>query len=197
MQLGCPREADAFFWWLLHASQLTHPRLRVLYRPRRRRRGAPRATLALSGYRGSRPVRIGNGAVDQRQLDVYGDLLQTAWLYAPRRGQTRRDTGRRLAEIADLVCEIWRQPDCGIWEVRSEPAHFTHSKMMCWVALDRGAAVGRRGLTPAKPRRAMAGGGRPDPRLRRDPTAGRRSCGSYVRSAGSRRSSTPACCWAL
>jgi GH15 family glucan-1,4-alpha-glucosidase len=136
MQLGCPREGDAFFWWLLHASQLTHPHLRVLYRLDGGVK-APETSLALSGYRDSKPVRVGNGAVEQRQLDIYGDLMQTAWLYSRATGGVDRETGHRLAETADLVCEVWREPDNGIWEVRSEPRHFTHSKMMCWVALDR------------------------------------------------------------
>jgi GH15 family glucan-1,4-alpha-glucosidase len=147
MQLGCPREADAFFWWLLHASQLTHPRLRVLYRLD----GGVKATetvLSLSGYRDSRPVRVGNGAAEQRQLDIYGDVMQTAWLYALAGDGVDRETGRRLAEIADLVCEIWRHPDSGIWEVRSETLHFTHSKMMCWVALDRAVRLAEAGLLP-------------------------------------------------
>jgi GH15 family glucan-1,4-alpha-glucosidase len=149
MQLGCPREADAFFWWLLHASQLTHPRLRVLYRLDGGAR-APETALALSGYRDSQPVRVGNGAVDQRQLDIYGDLMQTAWLYGRAAHGLDGETGRRLAETADLVCEIWRQPDCGIWEVRSEPRHFTHSKMMCWVALDRAARMAEAGWLPRR-----------------------------------------------
>jgi GH15 family glucan-1,4-alpha-glucosidase len=140
MQLGCPREGDAFFWWLLHASQRTHPRLRVLYRLDGGDR-APETSLALSGYRDSRPVRVGNGAVEQRQLDIYGDLMQTAWLYGSAANGLDPETGRRLADIADLVCEVWRQPDSGIWEVRSEPRHFTHSKLMCWVALDRAARM--------------------------------------------------------
>ena len=147
MQLACPREADAFFWWLLHASQLTHPRLRVLYRLDGGAR-APETELDLSGYRDSQPVRVGNGAVDQSQLDVYGDLLQTAWLYASAANGLDRETGRRLAETADLVCEVWRQPDSGIWEVRSEPRHFTHSKMMCWVALDRAMRMADAGWLP-------------------------------------------------
>jgi GH15 family glucan-1,4-alpha-glucosidase len=149
MALGCPREADAFFWWLLHASQLTHPRLRVLYRLDGGA-SAPETALALSGYRDSRPVRVGNGAADQRQLDIYGDLMQTAWLYASARDGLDRETGRRLAGIADLLCEIWREPDSGIWEVRSEPQHFTQSKMMCWVALDRAVRLAEAGWLPQK-----------------------------------------------
>jgi GH15 family glucan-1,4-alpha-glucosidase len=135
LHLGCEREAEAFFWWLLHASQLTHPRLQVLYRLD----GGERATeriLDFDGYRGSRPVRVGNAAAEQAQLDIYGDLLKTALIYTEAGGRLDRETARRLAEIADLVCQIWRQTDSGIWEVRSEAKHFTHSKMMCWVALD-------------------------------------------------------------
>ena len=136
LQLGCPREAEAFFWWLLHASQLSHPRLQVLYRLDGSDSATER-TLELDGYRGSRPVRVGNAAAAQTQLDIYGALLQTALVYTQAGGRLDRETGRRLAGIADLICQTWRQPDSGIWEVRSEPAHFTQSKMMCWVALDR------------------------------------------------------------
>ena len=146
--LGCPGEAEAFFWWLLHASQLTHPHLQVLYRLDGGEH-APERTLALDGYRGSRPVRVGNNAAAQTQLDVYGDLLQTALIYTRPRGRLDRETGRRLAAIADLVCRIWREPDSGIWEVRSRPLHFTHSKMMCWVALDRALRLSDAGQLPA------------------------------------------------
>jgi GH15 family glucan-1,4-alpha-glucosidase len=149
LQLGCPSEAEAFFWWLLHASQLTHPHLNVLYRLDGGER-APEHTLDLDGYRGSRPVRVGNAAAAQTQLDIYGDLLQTAFLYVEAGGRLDRETGRRLAEIADLVCRIWRQPDSGIWEVRSPPAHFTHSKMMCWVALDRALRLADTGHLSAR-----------------------------------------------
>jgi GH15 family glucan-1,4-alpha-glucosidase len=147
LRLGCPAEAEAFFWWLMHASQRTHPRLNVLYRLGGGA-SAPERTLDLDGYRGSRPVRVGNGAAEQTQLDVYGDVLQTAWLYAGARGGLDQDIGRRLADIADLVCTIWREPDSGIWEVRSEPVHFIHSKIMCWVALDRASKLARSGQIP-------------------------------------------------
>jgi GH15 family glucan-1,4-alpha-glucosidase len=148
LHLGCPGEAEAFFWWLLHASQLTHPRLQVLYRLDGGER-APERTIELDGYRGSRPVRVGNDAAAQTQLDVYGDLLQTALIYAEAGGRVDRETGRRLAGIADLVCRIWRQPDSGLWEVRSGPLHFTHSKMMCWVALDRALRLSDAGHLPS------------------------------------------------
>lgn len=147
LQLGYPDEAQAFFWWLMQASQLTHPRLQVLYRLN----GGASATeqeLPLAGYRGSVPVRVGNGAVDQLQLDIYGDVLQTAWLATRRSGPLDPDIARRLAASATVAAETWRQPDAGIWEVRSAPAHFTHSKMMCWVALDRAMALAHAGLLP-------------------------------------------------
>ena len=149
LRLGCSTEAEAFFWWLLHASQLTHPRLQVLYRLDGGEH-APERTLELDGYRGSRPVRVGNDAAGQTQLGIYGDLLQTALIYTEDGGRLDRETGRRLAGIADLVCRIWRQPDSGIWEVRSRPLQFTQSKMLCWVALDRALRLCDRGHVPER-----------------------------------------------
>jgi GH15 family glucan-1,4-alpha-glucosidase len=147
LSLGCGREAGAFFSWLLHASQLTHPRLQVLYRLNGRPE-ADETELALAGYRDSRPVRVGNGASGQLQLDVYGEVLSAAALLADASGGLDRDQGGRLADIADLVCELWRQPDAGIWEVRSQPSHFTQSKMMCAVALDHAVALAEDGQLP-------------------------------------------------
>jgi GH15 family glucan-1,4-alpha-glucosidase len=183
LQLGCPREADAFFWWLLHASQLTHPQLQVLYRLDGAER-APERTLELDGYRGSRPVRVGNAAAGQTQLDIYGDVLQTALIYVQAGGTLDRETGRRLAGMADLVCRIWREPDSGIWEVRSEPRHFTHSKMMCWVALDRAIRLSDTGQLPAR----RAAQWRTEARAIRDFVETRcwsQRLGSYTRAAGS------------
>lgn len=147
LSLGCGGEARAFFFWLLHASQLTHPRLQVLYRLNGRAE-ADEKEVPLAGYRGSQPVRIGNGASQQLQLDVYGEVLSAAGLFAAAAGGLDRDHGQRLAELADLVCELWRQPDAGIWEVRSEASHFTQSKMMCAVALDRAIALAEAGQLP-------------------------------------------------
>jgi GH15 family glucan-1,4-alpha-glucosidase len=149
LALDSPNEARAYFWWLLHASQLTHPRVRVLYGLDGGAR-TPESELPLPGYRNSRPVRVGNAAGTQRQLDVYGELLQTAHRYALKEQSLDRDTGRRMAEVADEVCKLWREPDAGIWEVRSESRHFTQSKVMCWVALDCAAALAQEGQIPGR-----------------------------------------------
>jgi len=150
LSLGCGGEARAFFFWLLHASQLTHPRLQVLYRLDGRAE-ADEKELPLAGYRGSQPVRVGNGASRQLQLDVYGEVLSAAALFAEAAGGLDRDHGRRVAELADLVCELWRQPDAGIWEVRSVTCQFTQSKMMCAVALDHAIALAEAGQLPDEP----------------------------------------------
>ncbi|GAA5611260.1 trehalase [Streptomyces platensis] len=149
LKLGCAPEATGYFWWLMHASQLTHPRLHVLYRLDGGAR-APERALPLPGYRGSAPVRVGNAAADQLQLDTYGEMLQTAWLYTTAGHRLDADIARRLAETADFICAIWQQPDAGIWEVRSDPEHFTQSKMMCWITLDRALDLARQQLIPGR-----------------------------------------------
>jgi GH15 family glucan-1,4-alpha-glucosidase len=148
LQLGCPAEAHAYFWWLMHATQLTHPRLHVLYQLDGGTRVHERE-LPLAGYRSSRPVRIGNAAAEQLQLDTYGELTQTIWLYTRAGNPLDRDIARRFARIADYVCANWQRPDAGIWEVRSEPLPFTQSKMLCAVALARAGQLAEEGLLPA------------------------------------------------
>jgi GH15 family glucan-1,4-alpha-glucosidase len=147
LALDCPVEAEAYFWWLMHASQITQPHLKVLYGLDGGSRTSER-TLDLAGYRGSLPVRVGNAAAEQSQLDIYGALFLAAWLYATAVQRLDREVGARLARTADLVAEIWRAPDSGIWEVRSAPRHYTQSKIMCWVALDRAIALAGRGMIP-------------------------------------------------
>jgi GH15 family glucan-1,4-alpha-glucosidase len=146
-RIGCPGEADAYLWWLMHASQLTQPRVNVLYRLNGRAE-APERELALDGYRRSRPVRVGNAAAPQLQLDVYGHVMHTAWLHVAAGGKLPSGSGRRLAATADLVSAIWQQEDSGIWEVRSAPRQFTESKMMCWIALDRACRLAEAGHIP-------------------------------------------------
>jgi GH15 family glucan-1,4-alpha-glucosidase len=144
LELGCYDDAKALFWWFMQATALTEPRLHPLYRLDGGLHIVER-TLPLEGYRKSPPVRVGNAAIDQTQLDIYGHLLETAWLYSGGHRALDADIGRVLARIADYVCRIWRQPDSGIWEVRNGPFHFTHSKVMCWVALDRAVRLAERG----------------------------------------------------
>jgi GH15 family glucan-1,4-alpha-glucosidase len=146
-RIGCPVEADAYLWWLMHASQLTQPRVNVLYRLNGRAE-APERALPLDGYRQSRPVRVGNAAAPQLQLDVYGHVMHTAWLHVAAGGQLPSGSGRRLAATADLASTIWQEEDSGIWEVRGAPRHFTESKMMCWIALDRACRLAEAGHIP-------------------------------------------------
>ncbi len=97
----------------------------------------------LSGYKDSRPVRIGNGAAKQIQLDIYGELIEAFFeTYRYERG-IPEEAWTMIRRITDYVCDIWNTPDYGIWEVRSEPKHFTHSKLMCWVAIDRGLRMAK------------------------------------------------------
>jgi GH15 family glucan-1,4-alpha-glucosidase len=148
LQIGCHAEAESFFWWFMHATQRTLPRLNVFYRLDGGTE-APERTLELAGYRDSRPVRIGNGAAGQLQLDTYGELVDAVYQYVQRGYPLDRVTGRDVASVADFVCAHWREPDSGIWEIRAEPRHHTQSKAMCWVALDRAVRLAQAGHVPA------------------------------------------------
>ena len=147
LNLGYREEAHAFFWWFMHASRISQPRLQVLYRINGSRH-AREKQLELPGYCATKPVRIGNAAAEQLQLDVYGDVLDASWHYARHGGELDRDTGRDVAKIADYVCKIWRDPDSGIWENREQTKQFIHSKAMCWVALDRACRLAEQGVIP-------------------------------------------------
>ncbi len=139
-------EATAFLNWMLHATRLTWPELQVLYDVFG---GAdlPEVELPhLSGFGCSRPVRIGNEARDQLQLDVYGEVLDAVWRFAQEDGRFDRDTAKLLDGLGHTVCRRWREPDEGIWEARSERVHHTHSKALCWVALDRLVRMHEAGL---------------------------------------------------
>ena len=156
LRLGYHDEAHAFFWWLMHATRLTQPRLDVLYRLDGSEDTRERLLPELTGYRGSRPVRIGNGARDQVQLDVYGAVMEAIWLYTRAVGRLDGDTGREVGRIADYVTKHWRDKDNGIWEVRDERMHYIQSKGLCWVALDRACALGESGLIPNRSERWRA-----------------------------------------
>ncbi|HZD78771.1 MAG TPA: glycoside hydrolase family 15 protein, partial [Actinomycetota bacterium] len=136
MRLGFEDDAHRSLLWLLDAVAGSHPRPAPLYALG----GGPAPSsreLPLPGYRGSRPVMIGNQAVSQLQLSGWGDLLQAVWMHVER-GANVLDarTGERLADLADVLAATWPHPDAGLWELR-EPAQFANSKMGCWVAFDR------------------------------------------------------------
>jgi GH15 family glucan-1,4-alpha-glucosidase len=148
LRLGFHDEAHAFFWWLMHASRLTQPRLQILYRVDGSVHTTERELSEFPGYRRSPPVRVGNGAETQVQLDLYGAVLDAIWRYGTTVGHLDGDTGKEVARIADYVAEHWRDPDNGIWEVRDEKTHYTQSKALCWIALDRACALAAEGMIP-------------------------------------------------
>lgn len=134
--LGYLEEARAFLNWLLHATRLTWPRLQVLYDIYGRAELPESELQHWRGFRDSRPVRIGNGASTQHQLDVYGAVCDAAREFVTATGVLERDEARLLRGLGEAVCELWEQPDDGIWEIRGQPRHYTFSKVMCWTALD-------------------------------------------------------------
>lgn len=136
---ACPDEVHRFFDFLTHTALLQVRRageLQIMFGIGGEHDLSERELPHLSGWRDSRPVRVGNGAWDQRQLDVYGELLAAACRL---RDYVDFDdpVGGFLAELADAACERWGEKDQGIWEVRGPPRHYLYSKLMCWVALDR------------------------------------------------------------
>ena len=139
---ACPDEAGRFFDFIATAAgtEVTASgcgSLQILYGVGGERRLDEHTLGHLDGYGGARPVRVGNGAWDQTQLDVYGELLNAAFTLSDQLGPLTAVTRELLREAADTAASRWREPDQGIWEVRGGPRHFLYSKLMCWVALDR------------------------------------------------------------
>jgi GH15 family glucan-1,4-alpha-glucosidase len=138
-------EAEAFLSWMLHATRLTWPELQILYDVYGETRLPEIELDHLGGYEGSRPVRVGNAATGQLQLDTYGEVIDAAAAYVDRGGRLNRATARMLAGLGRTVMARWREPDEGIWEIRADRRHHTLSKAMCWVALDRLIGLAARG----------------------------------------------------
>jgi GH15 family glucan-1,4-alpha-glucosidase len=147
--LGIREEAEAFKFWMERTSAGRCEDLQIMYGITGERRLPELELTHLSGHRDSRPVRIGNGAATQRQLDCYGQLVQSAYLFGKAGGRITPDNWNFLAEIADTVSRVWRDPDQGIWEIRDEPRHFVHSKLNCWVALDRAVKLAQSRKLPS------------------------------------------------
>ena len=139
--LGFTEEAEAFKRFLEQTGAGRPEDLQIMYGIGGERSLPEMELDHLHGHRDSRPVRIGNAAVKQMQLDAYGQILESAYLYGKAGGSLSTDNWRFLAGLADVVCERWRVPDQGIWEIRDDPRHFVHSKVNCWVALDRAVRI--------------------------------------------------------
>jgi GH15 family glucan-1,4-alpha-glucosidase len=135
--LGYKDDAAAFVDWLLHSTRLTRPELRVIYDVFGERPPRERELSHLRGHAGSRPVRTGNAASEQLQLDIYGEVVEAVSHFLHESEKLDRDVQSMLRQCAEYVCQHWREPDNGIWEERHRRRHYTHSRLMCWVALDR------------------------------------------------------------
>jgi GH15 family glucan-1,4-alpha-glucosidase len=154
IDLGYGDEAASFLSWLLSATRLRRGELQVLYDVHGESRLPERILDHLEGYAGSRPVRVGNGAEGQLQLDTYGHVVDAAYEFARRGGRLDRSMGRMLVALGRTVSRRWREPDEGIWEIRSGRLQHTYSKVACWLALDRLLALGEEGKldgVPAEP----------------------------------------------
>src|SRR6185295_10595267 len=128
---GFSKEGAAFLDWLLYSTRLTQPHLQMLYDVFGEARLPEKTLDHLAGYRGSRPVRIGNDARGQFQLDVYAEVLMAA-----DQMEVPGDARKTLTRLADIVVKRWREPDSGIWEKRSGRRQHVHAKVMAWAALD-------------------------------------------------------------
>ena len=147
--VGKHDEARAFMAWLLSGTRLDRPRLPVLLTLHGKHPSPERELSHWSGYAASTPVRAGNAASDQHQLDGYGWVLDAAWLLTLSGHRLYSETWRTMAGFADKVAEHWREPDAGIWEIRSDAAHHVHSKLMAWLALDRAIRLAQHHRTTA------------------------------------------------
>ena len=134
-------EADEFMQFVADVETNQDGALQIMYGIDGRRDLTESTRDDLSGYAGARPVRVGNGAFDQRQNDVYGAVLDSVLLHTRRSQRLPRRLWPIVETQASCASKVWREPDQGIWEARGEPQHYVSSKLMCWVALDRAAKL--------------------------------------------------------
>jgi GH15 family glucan-1,4-alpha-glucosidase len=147
---GFEREGGSFLDWLLYSTRLTQPKLQVLYDVFGESKLPERELTHLAGYRGSKPVRAGNDAHGQFQLDVYGEVLSAIDEAVQRGERIDRDMRRTIRRLADMVVKRWREPDAGIWEKRAGTCQHVHGKVMAWLALDCAESLGVEGLRETK-----------------------------------------------
>jgi GH15 family glucan-1,4-alpha-glucosidase len=151
MRLGYSAEAAAFMRWIEARCSELKPGapLQVMYRLDGRHDLEETSLAHFEGYKKSRPVRIGNGAFDQVQLDIYGELMDSVYIYNKFGELISYDFWGHLLQLVEWVCANWQRPDEGIWEVRGGPYEFLYSRVMCWVAIDRGLRLAEKRSFPA------------------------------------------------
>ncbi len=141
--LGFEEEANDFFYFVADMAEAEEGQLQIMYGIGGESKLEEQELTHLSGYEHSRPVRIGNGAYNQAQHDVWGAVLDSIYLHTRSRDQLPDRLWPIIKRQVESALTKWRDPDRGIWEVRGDPKHFTSSKLMCWVAADRGARLAR------------------------------------------------------
>jgi GH15 family glucan-1,4-alpha-glucosidase len=151
LALDYVEEADDFMDWMLHATHLTQPELSILYNVYGEVAGKERILDYLTGFQGSRPVRVGNDARNQFQLDVYGEVIDAAAQYAFHGRHLDREMQKVLIGFGNYVVKHWQEPDEGIWEPRTGRQHHTHSRLLCWTSLDRLVTLHDSGLLEGAP----------------------------------------------
>jgi GH15 family glucan-1,4-alpha-glucosidase len=139
--LGFDWEANDFFYFIADVAEAEEGQLQIMYGIDGEAELVEKTLDHLSGYEGARPVRTGNGAYNQDQHDVWGAVLDSVYLHTKSRDSLPERVWPILKKQVEAAIENWRDPDRGLWEVRGDPQHFTSSKLMCWVALDRGARL--------------------------------------------------------
>jgi GH15 family glucan-1,4-alpha-glucosidase len=135
VSIGLKEEAQAFVSWLLHTTNLTRPKLKVLYDVYGRRPQKEKTIDQLKGYLGSKPVRVGNEAQQQEQLDIYGEVICAAVNILSDEHEIDHDTQQMLKELGQYICHNWDKEDAGMWEIRGRREYFTHSILLCWAGL--------------------------------------------------------------
>jgi GH15 family glucan-1,4-alpha-glucosidase len=182
-EVGFHAEADAFRRFVERSAAGSADGLQIMYGVGGERRLTELTVDGLEGYRGAAPVRVGNAAAEQVQLDVYGELLNLAWRWHERGHTADDDYWRFLLDVVEAAAAHWEQPDRGIWEIRGEPREFVYSKAMCWAALDRGIALAEQSQRQAPLERWRTVRARIRRTIERDGYDSRR--GIFVQSFGS------------